>query len=320
MKKTTLFSNRLDDSTGIGQDNPNETMQNASQTKKTPWRLRFAGALNLKEIAATTGIGTIYGLLFAGLLFAPLLPHLAAQTSSTNPVAVQTPAPQPTQAGGPGLRRAIIAPDGITYSFTSSTELIPNGAQVQGIWKILPIVERIGRKIPWRTWLGGIGGGAVGSVAGNAIWDELTKTWTLPPGAVTNGRIQAIAIIDTWKIDGEKTHWYSKGGEWAWQKQWGFNLKDADDELNTKDAPSSDNQNRDYHYYDYSCTQLVWDDFHERWTSKLAFDHRHIYGHTEYNPDKINTYRNDGDTGAYWPEHDWYDKGKKDGSSGLATM
>ena len=48
-----------------------KTMRNSS--KKTPWHLRFApGALNLKEMATTAGIGTIYGLLFAGILFAPL--------------------------------------------------------------------------------------------------------------------------------------------------------------------------------------------------------------------------------------------------------
>ena len=49
-------------------------MRNSST--KTLWHLR------LKGIAATAGIGTIYGLLFANLLFAPLLPHLAAQSNS----------------------------------------------------------------------------------------------------------------------------------------------------------------------------------------------------------------------------------------------
>ena len=34
--------NRLDNSSGIGQDNPNKAMQTASETKKTPWHLRFA--------------------------------------------------------------------------------------------------------------------------------------------------------------------------------------------------------------------------------------------------------------------------------------
>ena len=38
-------------------------------------------ASRLGAIFQTAGIGTIYGLLFAGLLFAPLLPHLEAQSS-----------------------------------------------------------------------------------------------------------------------------------------------------------------------------------------------------------------------------------------------
>ena len=49
---------------------------------KTPWFLRFAGAVKPKEMAATAGLATIYGLLFAGIFLAPLLPHLAAQSNS----------------------------------------------------------------------------------------------------------------------------------------------------------------------------------------------------------------------------------------------
>ena len=41
---------RLDNSSGIGQDNPNEIMQPASQTKKTPWLLRFAPGAILRQI------------------------------------------------------------------------------------------------------------------------------------------------------------------------------------------------------------------------------------------------------------------------------
>ena len=48
----TLFNgkNRLDESTGIGQDNSNEAMQPASETKKTPWFLRFAPGAILRQI------------------------------------------------------------------------------------------------------------------------------------------------------------------------------------------------------------------------------------------------------------------------------
>ena len=54
--------NRIDESTGI--------VENilGMKAKKTPWHLRFApGVLNMKGIAATTGIASFFGLLFAGL-------------------------------------------------------------------------------------------------------------------------------------------------------------------------------------------------------------------------------------------------------------
>ena len=133
-----------------------KTMRNSS--KKTPWHLRFApGVLSLKEMAATASVAVIYGLLFAGLLFAPLLPHLEAQSSGT-----------PT--------------------ITSSTAQLQDGAQVQWIW-MLPIAGGIGVRIAWRKWLLGTGGALAVGYAGNALWDATTKTWTLPPGATRKGRV-----------------------------------------------------------------------------------------------------------------------------------
>ena len=47
------------------------TMRNLST--KTPWFLHFApGSLNLKEMAATAGLSTIYGLLIAGIFLMPV--------------------------------------------------------------------------------------------------------------------------------------------------------------------------------------------------------------------------------------------------------
>ncbi len=43
------------------------TVENNSP--KIPWYLRVREALNLKQIASTLGIGTIYDLLIAGILF-----------------------------------------------------------------------------------------------------------------------------------------------------------------------------------------------------------------------------------------------------------
>ena len=46
----------------------------SNSSTKTPWHLRFAprAALNLKEMAATAGIGTIYGLLIVGIFLMPV--------------------------------------------------------------------------------------------------------------------------------------------------------------------------------------------------------------------------------------------------------
>ena len=59
----TLNNNqRLDNSSGIGQDNTNKAMQPASETKKTPWFLRFApGAILRKKaiIAIIAGVAVL---------------------------------------------------------------------------------------------------------------------------------------------------------------------------------------------------------------------------------------------------------------------
>ena len=77
----------------------------SAQPPQTPWFLRLAGAVNLKGIAATAGLAALYGLLFVGLLLAPLLPHLAAQSNSptnnspTNSVSTPPPTDHPTGLG-----------------------------------------------------------------------------------------------------------------------------------------------------------------------------------------------------------------------------
>ena len=240
-----------------------------------------------------------------------------AQTSSTNSVAVYTPPPQPTQAGGTGLRRAIRTSDGTVYHLMSSIDLLQDGAQ--GIWKILPIVEKIGQRINRRPWVVSIGGGAVGDVAGNAIWHELTKTWALPPGVVSNGTIQAIALIDTWKVDGETTHWHTKSGEWAWPSQWGFNAKNPLPppsypvpglDLHANNNINSDNYDRDYQYFDFHCQIMMWDADNEIWTPDPDGS-RHHYGHNRYAPSRVNRAFNSGEPGWKYPVHEDYIKGKE---------
>ena len=59
---------RFDESTGIVEIETNKVMN----AKKTPWFLRFAESFDPKSIVQIAGIGTLYGVLFAGLLLMPL--------------------------------------------------------------------------------------------------------------------------------------------------------------------------------------------------------------------------------------------------------
>ena len=154
------------------------------------------------------------------------------------------------------------------------------------------------------------------SVGGNAIWSELNKTWEIPPGAADKGRIQSIAYIGLWKMDGETTHWYSKSGEWAWQQQWGFDSKNPPPNP-TYPMPlydlytniNSDDYDRDYHYFDIHTTWMVWDADNEIWKSNG--ESQHHYGAGTYLPDCINDAYNQGEPGWKYPEHEDYRKGKK---------
>ena len=234
--------------------------------KKSPWHLRWPGALNLKEIAATDGIGTIYGLLFAILLFAPLMPHIAAQSSGT-----------PTT--------------------TSSTAQLQDGAQPQWVWVILPVVG-IGVRITFQQWLrnraraiaGGVAISAVGGIAGMAVWNELTKKWEIPPGATRKGRVTARARIGIWKVDSERTHWYGRGPESGLGIRNGGSIGTilmtrstliqmlGPSALPTKNAITSN--------FDYWTDWLYWDADNEIWKSNGGSQHH--YGTGTYLPDCIN--------------------------------
>ena len=63
-----------------------DTLGLSAKPTKTPWHLRFApGALNLKEMAATAGIGTIYGLLIVGIFLMPVFWMRASQVYRVPP-------------------------------------------------------------------------------------------------------------------------------------------------------------------------------------------------------------------------------------------
>lgn len=130
------------------------------------------------------------------------------------------------------------------------------------------------------------------------------------------GRIQAIAYIGLWKMDSEKTYWYSKSGEWAWQQQWGFDTKNP---LPDPSYPvpgidlytniDSDDYNKDYAYFDLWTTWMVWDEDNEIWKSNG--ESQQHYGHGHYYPGILNDGYNQGEGGRYYPDHEDYRKGKK---------
>ena len=63
---------RLDGSNGLIKNSSNATTKTADQPPKTPWYLRFTESFDPRGFAQVVGVGMLYGLLFAGLLLAPL--------------------------------------------------------------------------------------------------------------------------------------------------------------------------------------------------------------------------------------------------------
>lgn len=64
---------KIDRAVGVVENVSQTEIEMSDSSTKSPWHLCFApGVLKLKGIAATAGIGLLYGLLFAGLLLSPL--------------------------------------------------------------------------------------------------------------------------------------------------------------------------------------------------------------------------------------------------------
>ena len=81
--RTFYSKNNLDRAVGAGETASKGEEKMSNSSKKTPWHLRFARAMKLKGIAATAGLGTIYGLLFAGLLLMPFQSHQAVAATAS---------------------------------------------------------------------------------------------------------------------------------------------------------------------------------------------------------------------------------------------
>ena len=133
MKKAAFSSKWLDDSNGLVKDCSNEFMEQNESTTQNPAKpsISAAGLLarvgkgvvsflqnllspltrkegvrrgqevfRLREVSQTAGIGTLYGLLFAGLLLAPFQPHQAT--------AADPPSEDNYEAQGKRIRDAVL--------------------------------------------------------------------------------------------------------------------------------------------------------------------------------------------------------------------
>lgn len=145
------------------------------------------------------------------------------------------------------------------------------------------------------------------SVGGSATWDGIKKEWRLPLGSASKGTVEATAVVWLSKVDGQRTHWYSKSGSWAFKTNWRYDLNGVPI-YNTYVAHK--NKIRNYHYIDYSFTQMVWDEDNEIWKSDPD-THQHIYNNNGYDPDLVNRWSNNGESGWKYPDHEDYKKGKE---------
>ena len=220
----------------------------SDSSKKTPWHLRFAPG----AIFQTAGLGTIYGLIFAGLLFAPLMPHLAAQSSGSS----NTP-----QAG-----------DEIAE------------IKISGVWKKIA------------DWIKGLFGGA----AGSALWDSVKAKWNAKPFTPSSGTVVAYAEVILTDLDGEKIYWYGVSGKPI-----------AKIEYSRDDPFGYMPLREDFQYFDIQVSRMKWNADDEIYVTDNDWSRRYYSSRRGYNPDRINSRYNQGDVGAFWPEHEDYYKGKK---------
>ena len=123
-------------------------------------------------------------------------------------------------------------------------------------------------------WLKSLFGGAAGAV----IWDAIKAKWNAQPFTPSTGTIVAYAEVILTDLDGERIYWYGVSGKPISKIQYSL-----DDPFG---MPMK--LREDYQYYDFTYVRMTWN-----------------------SDDKINSRHNQGENGAYYPEHEDYYKGKK---------
>ena len=171
---------------------------------------------------------------------------------------------------------------GNSYTLQAGDEITE--IKIGGVWKT--IVD----------WLKGLFGGA----AGTAIWDAIKAKWNAQPFTPSTGTVVAYAEVILTNLDGERIYWYGVSGKPISKIQYSL-----DDPFG---MPMK--LREDYQYYDFTYVRMTWNSDDEIY-EEAPNSSRRRYGSRRYNPDKINSRHNQGENGAYYPEHEDYYKGKK---------
>ena len=287
---STLNNNkRLDNSSRIGQDNPNEAMQPASETKKTPWHLRFApGAILRKN-------GLIAVLAAAAVLTQAPVEKAGAWIIMDENGNVRS---------GPTPPAPVSIPLTLGSTNSVSTNSPPATYQPQDGDKIAYVTTRAWGKLPIMDFIKKIvrrlTGNVAGSVAGNVIYDASKGAWVNSPSAqAPSGQVWARAVIGISGVSGEQAYWYSTTG-----KPISRTLIDAGNYV-------SESKERDYYYYHFSYYKLEWDADNEIWKKKPNSSRNKFGTNTRYSIDRINSRYNQGEHGWEYPEHEDYRRGKR---------
>ncbi len=152
--------------------------------------------------------------------------------------------------------------------------------KIVGNWKRIP------------EWIMDIFGGA----AGSALWDAVKSKWNAKPFTPSSGTVVAYAQVVLEDMHSETVWWYGKSGS---------PMSRHTNNLATIGRVLID---RDYQFMDYTTRWLYYDDENEIYV--LSPQYFRTFGHDTYYPDIVNDAYNQGEPGAYYPDHEKYYKGK----------
>ena len=257
-------------------------MQPASQTKKTPWHLRFAPGAILRKKAIIAIIAVV-----ALLTQAPVEKAGAWYTIDEDGNVRSGPTP-PAPVSIP-----------LTWGSTNSvsTNSLPTFSSLQEGDTIVAMKKK-GAKETIAEWLRNIFGGA----AGNQLTKQGQTLVAKPAVANTAGKIIAYGGIFRSSVSGEHAGWMSISGK---------PITSGTIDASNYNRYGDESKERDYYYYDFGYYKLEWDADNEIWKKKPNSNRRRFGTNTSTTIDDINSRFNSGQHGYGHPEDEHYLKGKR---------